>query len=168
MTQIAAFVANSSTSRAAAAKIRPRKESIARRLFTAFIAQGTNGLTCQEAEANLRLKHQTCSPRVNELAHANCIQRTDKIRNGSYVYVVVAGADFDRFANWQRTKKIKPPKAKTAPAAVISVGRITDPEQEVITRAKLYCRAYWENRPAAELDAAKNGLLDVARHIEEH
>lgn len=169
----APFVANSPTSFAAAAAITSsgKQESIARRVFAAIEISGSAGMTCQEVEAELGgLKHQSCSPRVNELASANCIQRTDTVRNGSYVYIAVPGATFDRFAQWQRTSGTKAKKKATsapAPSAVIEISRISDPEQEVITRAKLYARTYWENRPPAEIDAARNWLLDAARYIAE-
>ena len=55
------------TSRAAATAIKPRANAIARQILNC-IQSMPGGLTCDQVEAILDLKHQTCSARFRDLS----------------------------------------------------------------------------------------------------
>ena len=59
---------NTETSAEAAESIKPVLGHLQNKVLDAFMAAGPMGLTTEEAEQILGLKHQTCSARVNELS----------------------------------------------------------------------------------------------------
>ena len=68
--------------------------------------------TCQEVEQLYNYKHQTASPRFNELRNAGIIRKTGEVRQGSDVYEVVPGATIEQFR-----KPVKKVPTFTAPKA---------------------------------------------------
>ena len=56
------------TSREAADSIKPVLGALQNKVLDAFMAAGPMGLTTEECEQILGLKHQTCSPRIYELS----------------------------------------------------------------------------------------------------
>lgn len=104
MTDRRLFNRGSATSEMAADYIEPHRASQARRIFDHLKHKAPKGLTCAEIEAALGLLHQSASARYNDLANAECIKFAG-IQRGtppSEVYVVVPGATFDRFRQWQK------------------------------------------------------------------
>ncbi len=61
------FNRGSDTSKAAAEKVRSRAFSDRERLRALLLEAGDDGLTTDEAEVLLDMKHQTCSARMNDL-----------------------------------------------------------------------------------------------------
>ena len=55
------------TSKAAAKAIKPSANAIARKVLS-YVAASPQGATCDEVEAVLDLKHQTCSARFTDLS----------------------------------------------------------------------------------------------------
>lgn len=100
----APFNSGSTTSEGAADFIEPYRASQAARIFKHLSVRAHGGLTCAEIEAALGLLHQSASARYNDLANAGCIQPVGAQRGTppSEVYVVVPGARFDRFREWQQ------------------------------------------------------------------
>ena len=96
------FNRGSATSEMAADYIEPHRSSQAKRIFNHLKIHG--GLTCAEIEGALNLLHQSASARFNDLANAGCIKLVGAQRGTppSEVYVVVPGASFDRFRQWQQ------------------------------------------------------------------
>lgn len=60
--------------------LRNPKQKAAFRILTWFAGRGAKGGTVDECEAALDLRHQSASPRVNELAHAGCLVITEERR----------------------------------------------------------------------------------------
>lgn len=97
------FNRGSATSEGAADFIEPHRATQAKRIFDHLSTRARGGLTCAEIEEALDLLHQSASARYNDLANAGCIQLVGAQRGTppSEVYVVVPGAKFDRFLEWQ-------------------------------------------------------------------
>lgn len=62
------------------------------RVLNAIIAKGKNGMTCDEAEVELDMSHQTCSARFTELKRDKYIAQAGKrpTRTGCQAAVYVA------------------------------------------------------------------------------
>lgn len=73
-------VAGSYTSKEAADKIEPRRRSMKRRIAALFESRGRHGLTDDEIEWSLGMKHQTASARRRELELEHLIEKTTKRR----------------------------------------------------------------------------------------
>ena len=71
------------TSRLAAESMGRAAPPIRNRVRAAIAAAGDNGHTTDELEGLLGLAHQTCSPRVNELAHRGEIRASGTRRTRS-------------------------------------------------------------------------------------
>jgi hypothetical protein len=152
------------TSAAAAQKIEPKRPSIALSIFEAILKAGLVGCTCAEIEADFRYKHQTASPRFNELAHAGCIRPSGEIRSGSEVYVYTPGAGFDLYREWLKQKGKGPKPAVAAPAvSELPVQAPTGMERMVIARAHAYAEAHAFG--GLREQSAKNALLEAARWV---
>jgi hypothetical protein len=84
--------ANDTTSRLAAESMARPAPILRERVFVAIADAGEGGYTTDELEALLGLAHQTCSPRVNELARRGRIRAngTRKTRRGRAAIVWVA------------------------------------------------------------------------------
>lgn len=76
----APFVADSETSRDAAESIAPFLTGLRARVYSAVARAGDHGLTCDECEVQLSMRHQTCSARFRELTDSGVITRTHKKR----------------------------------------------------------------------------------------
>lgn len=61
------YAKQSDTSEEAAGRIRGRAPQLRARVFQCILQAGMQGRTCDEVEAQLDMRHQTCSARVNEL-----------------------------------------------------------------------------------------------------
>lgn len=72
------YVRTSDTSRAAAESMAPHVETLRQLVFETIRKSGERGMTCDEVESALDLSHQTCSPRVKELADASRIVASGK------------------------------------------------------------------------------------------
>jgi hypothetical protein len=88
------FVFGSATSKAAAESIEKDTNRLRKLVFEEIRDAGSCGLTCDEVEARLDLRHQTASARVRELALAGQIIDSElkrKTRSGraAVVWVVV-------------------------------------------------------------------------------
>lgn len=68
------FVRGSATSRAAAESMTESAATIRSKVLAAVVAAGSAGMTCDEIEVALGLRHQTASARVRELAKAGAIR----------------------------------------------------------------------------------------------
>ena len=62
------------TSRAAAESVEQATPILRERVFVHISAAGVRGITCDEAEEELGLRHQTCGPRIRELCLAGRIE----------------------------------------------------------------------------------------------
>lgn len=67
---------NTETSRQAAAEIAPRVSVMQATILARLRACGVSGRTCEELENELSLRHQTCGPRLKELAVSGAIVDT--------------------------------------------------------------------------------------------
>ena len=67
---------NTDTSRQAAAEIAPRVPAMHARILGVLSGCGETGATCEEMEDYLTLRHQTCGPRLKELAVSGAIVDT--------------------------------------------------------------------------------------------
>lgn len=69
-TAMPAFVAGSDTSKAAAESMREAASSIRAHVLAhiVIVQRATGGVTCDEVEESLGLRHQTASARIRELA----------------------------------------------------------------------------------------------------
>jgi hypothetical protein len=67
---------NTDTSRQAAAEIAPRVPAMHARILARLGDCGDTGGTCEELEYALDLRHQTCGPRLKELAVSGAIVDT--------------------------------------------------------------------------------------------
>ena len=74
------YVRGSDTSQAAAASIMPRHGSMKRMVLDTFIEAGQHGLTDNELELQLHLRHQSASARRRELELDTKIVRTERKR----------------------------------------------------------------------------------------
>ena len=72
------------TSQEAAVAIKERAPQIRQRVYEYIHSQGARGATADEAQQALGLSHQTCAPRVTELAKIGRIVRTDERRKTRY------------------------------------------------------------------------------------
>jgi len=89
------YVRGSDTSEAAAASVDETTPYLRRRVFDYISARGAEGATCDEVEGALDMRHQTASPRVNELAGRGAIVdsgRRRKTRSGRSAAVYVRKA----------------------------------------------------------------------------
>lgn len=92
------FVVSSDTSRGAAASVAPVTGKLRRRVFEYIAVFCSQGSTCDQAESDLGMSHQTCSARFNELRNAGHIVdsgRRRKTRSGrnAAVYCLPEYAD---------------------------------------------------------------------------
>jgi len=67
----APFVAGSSTSQAAATSINGSAATLRNTVLATIRAAGPNGMTCDEVEQALSMRHQTASARIRELSLRN-------------------------------------------------------------------------------------------------
>lgn len=74
------YARKSATSRAAADSIRPLLSAMEQRVYEAFVRAGPRGLTTDEAEVLLDMRHQTVSARVNGLTNKGMLLLTDERR----------------------------------------------------------------------------------------
>ena len=91
----APFVRGSDTSEAAAESIEPSVPTLQACVFACFVA-ASSGLTCDEAEQETGLRHQTASARIRELVLLGAIHdsgRRRKTSSGRSARVYVAGPD---------------------------------------------------------------------------
>jgi hypothetical protein len=84
------------------AVIHNTKHLAAFRIFTWFVSRGAKGGTTDECEGALEFRHQSASPRINELARAGCIvlskeRRKTRSKKTAGVYKYVEGASFAMF-----------------------------------------------------------------------
>ena len=66
------YVSDSDTSRAAALSVAPHTPGLREQVLSA-IRHAPDGLTCDDVEALMNLRHQTASARVNELRNDGAI-----------------------------------------------------------------------------------------------
>lgn len=82
----------SSTSKAAAASLRPVVGTLRRAVLDAVVAAGEEGVTCDELEAAMEGRHQTVSPRLYELRNQGFVvdsSRKRRTRSGRMAIVWV-------------------------------------------------------------------------------
>ena len=87
------------TSRLAHDSIRPHAASLRESIARVIADSAAHGMTCDEIEVHIGLRHQTASARIKELADAGRIrrtQRTRKTRSGRTAAVYVSGRANDR------------------------------------------------------------------------
>jgi len=85
--------AKTETSRQAAAEIATRLSAIQQDILAHLQRSGEHGGTCDELEEAMRLRHQTCGPRLRELALSGAIVDTGmrrKTRSGRRAIVWLA------------------------------------------------------------------------------
>lgn len=164
MSQFPPYVAGSHTSKEAAQRISPRRASIAEQIHVLIReAAPFDGYTCMEIEGKLGLKHQTASPRFNELAAAGCIRANGDVRDGAKVYVLAPGATYEQYREWLRANNKKDRKVKIVhPVPTTSTEPPTGMERMVIARAHIYADAVRSGKPASTETEA---LLEAARWI---
>jgi predicted transcriptional regulator len=88
------FVKGSVTSRDAAVSVVDLTPSLRDRVYQHVLSKGNAGATCDEVEAELKLRHQTASARVRELAQLGRIVDSTgrrKTRSGRYAVIWVRG-----------------------------------------------------------------------------
>jgi hypothetical protein len=75
---------NSETSREAAKQIEPSAQTLRQRILCEITARGAHGMTCDEVEVALAMRHQTASARIRELFLKDQIvsRGTRKTRSG--------------------------------------------------------------------------------------
>lgn len=146
------FVRDSETSRNAAKGIKRHRGGIAYSIFL-HMSGLKQGATCHEVVRDLGFKHQTASPRFNELAEAKVIRLTGEKRSTdaaeAEVYEVVPKASFDLYVECMRRKRANSKSDKDALKAA------------VLERAEAFARAFDE--PHADVEACAKALLDAAR-----
>lgn len=84
---------NTDTSRAAAESIQAVLNPLQAKVMHWIRSQGEKGSTCDEAEVALKMKHQTCSARIRELALKESILPSGmrrRTRSGRKAIVYVA------------------------------------------------------------------------------
>ena len=106
------------------------KHRAAFRILAWFVSRGAKGGIVDECEAALDLRHQTASPRVNELTRAGCLTLTDDrrgTRSGktARVYVYKPGTSFALFLGL-------PPRPRTSKAG------LSDLEASILAAGKSY------------------------------
>ena len=89
----APFVAGSDTSEEAAASIDGSAASLRNRVFAAVHGAGLYGMTCDEVEVALNLRHQTASARIRELflasrLHDSLQRRRTRSNRRAVVWIV--------------------------------------------------------------------------------
>jgi len=99
------YVRGSDTSEAAAVSVDESTPYLRGRVLDYISARGVEGATCDEVEGALDMRHQTASPRVNELAGRGAIVdsgRRRKTRSGrnAVVYVRPAGCSVCSGDGW--------------------------------------------------------------------
>lgn len=146
---------STATSRAAATSMRLSASSLRSKVLELIKSRGEHGATCDECEAELDLRHQTCSARLNELEHKfNAISKVGfrPTRSGRDASVYVAkGADFKDVA--ERISK--------------SETMVSPPENE--RQARPLSKLPECEQPAAwkeAVETAPNGKM-TAKHVEE-
>lgn len=87
------FVRGSDTSRAAAKSIEGIVGRLNRLILHAVADSREHGMTCDEAEVTLNLRHQTCSSRITHLQQTGAIvdsgrRRLTRSRRKARVYVI--------------------------------------------------------------------------------
>jgi hypothetical protein len=73
-------VRGSATSKAAADSITPTAAKVRERVRVAIADTGLAGMTCDQIEAALDMRHQTASARIVELVNSGAILKTDRTR----------------------------------------------------------------------------------------
>lgn len=84
------FVSNSATSEDAARSMVKPAAADRERVFAAISFAGRRGMTCDELEVALGMRHQSASARINDLQRERRIiasVRRRKTRSGRYAYV---------------------------------------------------------------------------------
>lgn len=76
----APFAKGSTTSKAAALAIEPELSRLCADVLGALIDAGKRGLTCDEVECCLKMRHQTASARINQLSTSGHIVDSGKRR----------------------------------------------------------------------------------------
>lgn len=87
------YVKGSDTSKAAADSMEKPAINLRERIFVAIDATETDGMTCDEAEVALDLRHQTVSARIRELSLDGRLVETKnrrRTRAGRYAAVYVS------------------------------------------------------------------------------
>lgn len=94
--QLMLYARGSDTSKAAAESMIKDTSRLRALVYEEIKDAGSTGLTCDEVEVRLKLRHQTASARVNELMNRNRIvdsgvrRKTRSLRN-AVVWIVVKG-----------------------------------------------------------------------------
>lgn len=73
-------VRNSPTSKAAADSMSGRTKDLCARILVCFGDVGAVGMTCDQVEEALELRHQTASARIVELVGSGDLVKTDRTR----------------------------------------------------------------------------------------
>jgi hypothetical protein len=135
--------------------LRNPKHRAALRIFTWFASRHRKGGTVDECEAALGLRHQTASPRVNELARAGCLsltgeRRATRSRRTAGVYTYNKGSSFIAYLGM-------PPLPPTSKKASLNAR-----EQAILAAAK----AYVDGRPKARSsEQVKKLMLKLVREL---
>lgn len=88
------IIAMPETSDLAYESIIPHITRLADLVHTMIVARGLRGATCEEAEVELRLRHQTCSARLTELKDKGLVRdsgRRGQTSSGRSAVIWVAG-----------------------------------------------------------------------------
>lgn len=100
-------------SQAAAKRMRPNVSAVERRVLAFIEGAGARGATCDEVEAAVQLRHQTCSARFTKMSKAGRIVQggTRRVtRSGAYARVWVTPRWFE-VAQVRRAKMIEEQQA---------------------------------------------------------
>lgn len=103
-----AFARGSDTSQAAASSVASVARQLRFRVLAEIQSRGAGGLTCDEVEQILDLKHQTASARVNELMTEHLIvdsQQRRATRSGCKAVVWVAAVELTSPLKWAGGKR---------------------------------------------------------------
>lgn len=95
------FVADSDTSEDAALSVNASASSMRTRCLELIEQSGTSGMTCDELEVAMRMRHQTCSARLRELVlteqiYDTGVRRTTRSGRSARVYRVGCSAPIVR------------------------------------------------------------------------
>jgi hypothetical protein len=126
-TSLAPHVQSSPTSLEAAKVITPLRQSVAQKVYGWICDHPEGGATCPEIEVNLNLKHQTASPRLNELVRSGLVEVTSEARGGSSVHRAIQGATWSQYQDYMQGQQSKRASAKPDPW-----------EQDVLKTAREY------------------------------